>query len=352
MSEHLPWHDKRIYEDTDALRVATLPTIRLQDEKAAGQFLRSGKLVAFPTETVFGLGANAFEESCIQAIFEAKGRPTDNPLIVHVASSGDLGIVARDVPQIAWKLLEEFSPGPLTVVLPKADAISYQVTAGLETVAIRIPGCEVARKVLQHSQIPIAAPSANRSGKPSGTRWQSVLDDLDGRIDAILCKNTTSVGLESSVVDCTSQHPVLLRPGSIGLEDLRRIDPKSTSLAESNVAINSSVSSPGLRHPHYQPTAELVLFEDLGQLDSEPTIVGGRTLLLALDTDEAVHLPDFLKLSEKIFYESVDQFGAEFYEVLREADRMKMEKIFCQLAPNIGLGVALRDRQLRAAGKK
>ncbi len=189
-----------------------------QLDKAA-EILRSGGTVAFPTETVFGLGASCLQPHAIEKIFEAKGRPSDNPLIVHLYSTQQLHSICRHVSTVAQSLMQKWTPGPLTIVLEKSDAIPDSVTAGLDTVAFRFPKHPIARELLRIVDAPIAAPSANRSGRPSGTRWQSVLEDLDGRIDAIVCEDGCDLGLESTVLDLHSQ-PL----GSFGLAAFRSIN--------------------------------------------------------------------------------------------------------------------------------
>lgn len=327
-------------------------TLVLTDIDQAAALLRSGGVVAFPTETVFGLGADATNAQAIQRLFNAKGRPSDNPLIVHLAARDHWPRVARSLPPIAARLLERFAPGPLTVVLPKQPAIQAAVTAGLDTVAMRIPAHSQARQLIELAGVPVAAPSANRSSRPSGTTWQSVLEDLDGLIDAVLCGDTCEVGIESTVVDCTTQPPRLLRPGAISLSRLQAIAPE-IAIADRD---SPQVNSPGLRHPHYQPQAELQIVENAQQLERLlverfPGPDRERRLALCgyagLDTTQLSHQ---LGLARQ--FASVESYARHFYEFLRGADRLGLQSIFCQAAPTGGLGDALNDRMRRAAAPR
>lgn len=225
----------------------------------AGEVLRRGGLVAFPTETVYGLGANALDPQAVGRIFVAKGRPGDNPLIVHVAQGESLAGLAREVPEVARRLMAEFWPGPLTLVLPKTERVPAEVTAGLPTVAVRMPDHEVALGLIAAAGVPVAAPSANRSGRPSPTTAAHVWEDLHGRVELILDGGPTGVGVESTVLDVTGPVPVLLRPGGVALEELRR--------AVGEVAVDPALhggkvarpKSPGMKYIHYAPRAPLTL---------------------------------------------------------------------------------------------
>ncbi len=321
-----------------------MKTVRLDDPGEAARYLRRGKLVAFPTETVFGLGVDASNSAAVGRLFDAKGRPSDNPLIVHVGQVEAWPLAARQLTPVAKRFLAAFAPGPLTVVLPKNRQICSEVTAALDTVGVRIPGCELAREMLTLAAVPVAAPSANRSGRPSCTKWQSVLEDLDGRIDAILCHNPTTVGLESTVVDCCLEPPTQLRPGAISLQELCVIVPDTKPLGSH---IEGVTQSPGLRHPHYQPHARVVLFE------SDPAELGlrGEALLkLSCCGLSAPHHANTFLLFRK--YANTADYARNFYEFLRESDRQGASLIACQLAPLEGIGLALRDRQLRAAAPR
>jgi len=329
-----------------------LATQRLRSIHAAAELLRAGRLVAFPTETVYGLGVDATNTAAVERLFVAKGRPSDNPLIVHVASPQDWPRVARKMTESAAAFLDAFSPGPLTVVLPKHPAISPLVTAGLDTVGVRIPACLQARELLQAVQQPIAAPSANRSGKPSCTTWQAVLEDLDGRIDAVLLGTISAVGLESTVVNCCGTVPVLLRAGAISLADLQNVVPETIALDRAGMSAAQPLASPGLRHPHYQPAARVQLIDQCIDITlperSSQTAVHGVTYPAAY-AGLTPH-PLAKQFALHATYATVEEYAAHFYEFLRRADRLQVEVIYLQRASEAGIGEALRDRQQRAAG--
>ena len=214
----------------------------------AADFIRAGEVVAFPTETVYGLGASVFDETAIARIFAAKGRPGDNPLIAHIAAVEQLELLAREIPPAARLLIDNFFPGPLTVILPKRDEVPLLATGGLATIGVRMPDHPLAHQFLQACGVPLVAPSANISGRPSPTTWQAVYQDLNGRIACILCGEPTRVGLESTVVDCTAVMPVVLRAGAITIEQLRTVIP-GISLADHR---ESAVpKSPGMKYRHY-----------------------------------------------------------------------------------------------------
>ena len=303
--------------------------------------------MAFPTETVFGIGADATNREAVKKLFAAKGRPSNNPLIVHLDDGGHWSRAATQLPQVAEAMLDTFCPGPLTLVLPKLPTISDQVTAGLATVGVRIPNHPVAREILRVAAVPVAAPSANRSGRPSGTTWKAVAEDLDGRIDAIFTADSASIGIESTVVDCCGPFPVVLRPGAITLEQLQQVAPQTREFGVDEkrhmVVSGEQVNSPGILHPHYQPSAEVFIVEvpPVGiSLDvSEVSAFCGMEGFDGLDA---------FALSR--IFGSLEDYAAGFYEFLREVDRQSFEKVFVQTAADEGIGRALRDRQRRAAG--
>ncbi|MEM9660594.1 MAG: L-threonylcarbamoyladenylate synthase, partial [Planctomycetota bacterium] len=310
-----------------------MKTTLIQSTSEAAELLHAGKLVAFPTETVFGLGVDATSDDGVRRLFDAKGRPGSNPLIVHVSDASQWSQVAASLTSIAEALLAAFAPGPLTVVLPKRAEISSLVTAGLDTVGLRVPDHPVAQEILQLAGIPIAAPSANRSGRPSGTRWRTVLEDLEGRVDAVFQQDGPSLGLESTVVDCTGLTATVLRPGAVTFEQIRRILPEASDYAPT--AENSDttdVRSPGTLHPHYQPRAEVRL------VDSPDSIVlasGDRSAYCGLQA-----VDDASQFALACVFETIDDYAAGFYEFLREADRQSVSLVYVQLAPGEGIGQA------------
>ncbi len=222
--------------------------------RKASLIIRSGGTVAFPTETVYGLGANALDGEAVAKIFQAKGRPADNPLIVHISSREMLNMVARDIPALAFKLMDAFWPGALTIVLKRKEGVPDITTGGLDTVAVRMPDNEIALSLISEAGVPIAAPSANISGMPSPTKAEHVIKDMDERIDAVIIGGETRLGVESTVIDLTVTPPALLRPGGLSLEDI------IGAIGEVNV-IEESVKSPGMRYTHYSPKTKLILVE-------------------------------------------------------------------------------------------
>lgn len=229
----------------------------------AGNLLKNGEVVAIPTETVYGLAANALDKTAVEKIFKAKGRPQDNPLIVHICDFEDLSKITSEIPESAFTLAEKFWPGPLTIIMKKGDKIPFEVTAGLSTVAVRFPSHKYARAVIQAAGVPLAAPSANLSGKPSPTTAQHVMRDMSGRIPMILDGGECEVGLESTVIDLTGDVPVLLRPGAVTLAELRealgKVDVNPKILEE--VDDGEAVASPGMKYKHYAPSAPVVIID-------------------------------------------------------------------------------------------
>ena len=332
-------------------------TERIRSASEAARIIQQGGLVAFPTETVFGLGVDATNTAAVERLFAAKGRPSDNPLIVHLSEPSAWPLAASELTPHAKALMDAYTPGPLTVVLPKLSSISPLVSAGLETIGLRVPSHPIAQSILQAAGVPVAAPSANRSGRPSTTTWRSVLEDLDGRVDAVFCHDSDSIGIESTVVDCCGDVPVILRPGAITLEQVQRIIPGAkelrakelragtlpiTALPDDQVGLDDRVRSPGLLHPHYQPRAKVQLINsphrEMIQSDQSVAYCG-------LDGFEGA---DQLALS--VVFTTVEEYAAGFYEFLRDVDRHSISLVFVQAAPRDGLGQALLDRQRRASG--
>ena len=300
----------------------------------AAEIIRGGGLVAFPTETVYGLGAAVFEESAVLKIFEAKQRPADNPLIAHIGNIEQIRELAASIPVSAAKLIEAFFPGPLTVVLKKTPRVPDAATAGLDTIGIRMPGDPTAAKFLRACDVPVVAPSANVSGRPSPTTWQAVLEDLDGRIDCILKGDATEIGLESTVVDCTGTVPVILRAGAVSLEKLREIVPEVELLGGTSEGI---ARSPGMRHRHYSPRA-LVKFYKTGSLKAIP---GTRRAFIGLGRPEESF--ELIRVCD-----SADQYAHDLFSFFRECDRTGIDEIYCEEVDEKGIGTALMDRLRRA----
>jgi len=310
----------------------------------AAELIRAGGLVAFPTETVYGLGADALSPIAVARIFEAKERPRGNPLIVHVTDATALDQVAVQVPDRAREVLASFWPGPLTLVLERAPAVPLITTGGLDTVAVRAPAHPVAQALIRAAARPLAAPSANRSGRPSPTRAQHVLDDLGGRIDLILDGGATSVGLESTVLDMTTEPPTLLRPGGVTLEHLE------AHLGRVRLATSDDEAagrSPGLRFRHYAPRAKVVLIEaGTGEVAVVSWLDSGKSV--ALMTQRTIAL-ERRGLRARVMPLDLEAYARELFDVLRELDATGVDAIFVEGIAEVGLGRAIMDRLRRAA---
>lgn len=313
-----------------------MKTTLTTDPREAAAFIKRGGVVAFPTETVYGLGASVFDEGAIAKIFVAKGRPQDNPLIAHIAAIKQLPHLVGEITTAAHAFISVFFPGPLTIILPKAPGVPLVATAGLETIGVRMPRHPLAQEFLQACGVPLAAPSANLSGRPSPTTWQTVTEDLDGRIDAILCDEQTEVGLESTIVDCTGTAPLVLRAGAVTLEQLQTVV-STTSLAVPDDA--SVIRSPGTHHRHYSPQARVMLVDDSRLADDGPTAA-----YIGLD-------PPHPKQEFGLQYVCTDleDYAHELFLFFRMCDEAKISVIYGQTVAETGLGLALMDRLRRAA---
>jgi L-threonylcarbamoyladenylate synthase len=296
-------------------------------------------VVAFPTETVYGLGANALKSRAVRAIFSAKGRPSDNPLIVHIADPADIHRVAKRVPTAAARLLKKFSPGPLTVIVPRGDHVPSEVTAGLDTVGVRCPRHPVAHRFLKACGVPVAAPSANRSGRPSPTTWQAVAEELTGRILCILKGGASRVGLESTVVDCTTRIPVILREGAITLEQLREVMPAIR--AGKRATGRATPRSPGMKYRHYAPGPRVVLVD--GPQDV-PAGEADHAAYIGLTSRGFPKRPILVVTSR-----GVQAYARKLFHFFRACEKAGVRTIYCQRVASRGLGRALMDRLQKAA---
>jgi L-threonylcarbamoyladenylate synthase len=313
----------------------------------AASILRAGQLVAFPTETVYGLGADGLNPIALNQIYAVKGRPSDNPLILHIASRDQLSLVAADIPTIAHRLVQAFWPGPLTLILPKTSRVPDLATAGLTTVAVRMPAHPVALALIHAAQKPLAAPSANRSGLPSPTTAQHVFDDLRGRIPLILDAGPTHIGLESTVLDVTCTPPVILRPGGIAREDIEAVAghlPEVMSEAQRR-------RSPGTRYRHYSPHARVLLMED-AQAETLQAAVAkalqhNERVGCLLHRLEPTQLPPLVKVIR--ISSSVTDYAQGLFSALRALDGLGLDVIIVEGVAEQGLGVAVMDRLRRAA---
>lgn len=313
-----------------------MKTVVTSRPERAARVIVSGGVAAFPTETVYGLGAHVFDEDAVRAVFRAKGRPDDNPLIVHVADRRMIGTVAARIPEHARKFLRKFFPGPLTLVLPKRPEVPAVATAGLSTVGVRMPAHPVAQAFLRACGVPVAAPSANRSGRPSPTAWTAVVRDLGGRIPCVLRGPRATVGLESTVVDCTGRVPVVLRPGAITLEQLQRV---VRGTRRATARDRRQGRSPGLRHRHYAPEADVVI-RDPG------SVIRGRGGAWAYI---GLHPPRGVKGMKVLRCRDVEHYARELFHFFRRCDQAGVKTLVCEAVPEQGLGVALMDRIRRAA---
>jgi len=322
----------------------------------AAEVIRRGGLVAFPTETVYGLGADALNPDAVARIFSAKGRPAHDPLIVHVAEAADLSRVARAVPEMAQRLAAHFWPGPLTLVLPRADIVPLIVTAGGPTVAVRCPAHPVALALIRAAATPIAAPSANRFGEPSPTTAQHVLDDLAGRFDLLLDGGPTAVGVESTVLDLTRDPPTILRPGGVTREALE-VELGRVATLEREAREAGALASPGLLDRHYAPRAELWLFTGprervlaaMRQYAREAAQVGRRVAALVADEDLAALADAPLTLQSVGPAADLALVARNLFAALRNLDMQGVDVILARDFGRRGLGLAVHDRLTRAA---
>ena len=334
----------------------------------AARILREGGLVAFPTETVYGLGANGLDVDAVTSIFAAKGRPADNPLILHIASLEAIHGIVKEMPPLAIRLAGAFWPGPLTLVLEKAAHVPPVTTGGLDTVAVRMPSHPVALALLDVAGVPVAAPSANRSGRPSPTEAAHVITDLFGKVDVILDGGPTGIGVESTVVDCTGAKPIILRPGGVSKEALEKVigevdlDPHVLAAQEVETG---PVRSPGMKYKHYAPKAPAVLVE------GEPPGLFQRLTELARELEAQGQQVGLMVSSELMQYwqdQAIDSGGwqiacmgsranpgeiaASIYRCLRDLDQMSVAKIIIEGVPTSGIGLAIMNRLEKAAAHR
>ncbi|MCD6157644.1 MAG: threonylcarbamoyl-AMP synthase [Euryarchaeota archaeon] len=318
--------------------------------KIAAKKIKQGGIVAFPTETVYGLGANALDEFAVNKIFRAKGRPPDNPLIVHVSSIDQVDILWRDIPEVAYTLMERFWPGPLTIVLPKREIVPYNVTGGLDTVAVRMPKNEIALKLIEYSEVPIAAPSANRSGRPSPTRAEDVLEDLGNSIDVVVDGGKTEIGVESTVLSLVHDPPAILRPGGLPLEEIRKVIPNVIVHPAALGEFSGRPESPGMKYRHYAPSVPLVLVRKnlLDNVLKKELSKGKKIGLLSL---ECLKISNEKNVLLKCFDGNLRIMAKELFSALREFERLGVNIIIAVEPPLEGLGLAIYNRLKKAASE-
>ncbi len=325
----------------------------------AAELLRAGEVAAFPTETVYGLGANGLNEEAVAKIFAAKGRPSDNPLILHIAKTEEIFPLVSEFPEKARKLAEAFWPGPLTLVLPKSAAVPSIVTAGLDTVAVRFPKSDIARALISSCGFPIAAPSANASGRPSPTRAEHVLADLDGKIPLILDGGACEVGLESTVLTLTPK-PTLLRPGLVTREMIEGVLNEPVAVHAAVLAeANGDAPSPGMRHTHYAPSAEVyvvsgetleAMAEKIRRRCAEFERIGRKCAIFATEQTQTFYFSkNYVIMGNRNNPESI---CARLFALLRGAEGAGFDVIFIEAVKAEGAGLAFMNRALRSAGFK
>lgn len=372
--------------ETKRIVIKDRKNIKDEELAEAAEVLRSGGLVAFPTETVYGLGGNALDEDAARKIYAAKGRPSDNPLIAHISCAADLAPLVKEIPTAGRKLMEAFWPGPLTMIFPKSSRVPYGTTGGLDTVAVRMPDDPVAGRLIALAGVPVAAPSANTSGRPSPTTADHVWQDMNGRIDMIIDGGPVGIGVESTIVDVSSPVPSVLRPGAITMEMLREvlgevtIDPAILGPMKEDIR----PKAPGMKYRHYAPEAELILVEAVedeaagyeavrgqggggccgqmgdGQVERmvgkvrelahEKLIQGCQVGIICTDESRPCYAEGTVRsIGARKSQESV---AHNLYAVLREFDDLKVEYIFSESFSEDHLGQAIMNRLSKAAGYK
>ena len=319
--------------------------------ETAAEIIRRGGLVAIPTETVYGLGANGLDETAVARIFDAKGRPQDNPLILHVAAPEEMEAICHDIPESAYALARAYWPGPLTMVLPVRDCVPRRTTAGLDTVAVRCPDCAITREIIQLSGVPIAAPSANLSGKPSTTTAEHVRHDHDGRIDAIVDGGPCRVGVESTIVDLTEDRPRLLRPGGITPEQLIAVlgDLVIDKAVTAQIDKDAVVRAPGMKYRHYAPQEPVIIVAGAREKAAEyiHRHYQPRDRVLCFEEE----LPLYVDCNPLSYGKEADvtTLSAGLFAALRELDDPSIGKVFARCPTGGGVAYAVQNRLKKAA---
>lgn len=324
----------------------------------AGKLIAEGELVAFPTETVYGLGGDALDPDASRKIYAAKGRPSDNPLIVHIAEFDDMKRVAREVPEQARKLADAFWPGPLTMIVWKSDAVPEATTGGMKTVAVRMPNHPVALELIRRSGCLIAAPSANTSGRPSPTEAQHVAEDLSGKIAMILDGGPVGIGIESTIIDLTEEKPMILRPGYITPEMLSEVLQEEVVIDPGIIAADDTrkPKAPGMKYKHYAPKAEMIIVDGaqdaviakINELTAAKRAEGKKVAVIATDeTKERYDAQVILSMGRR---SDEDAIAQHLYKILRECDELEVGEIYSECFQTPRIGQAIMNRLLKAAG--
>lgn len=340
-TEYISWDKENGYED-EAL-------------KRAAQILRDGGLVAFPTETVYGLGGNGLLADASRRIYAAKGRPSDNPLILHISSREELSAIVKNVPDVAEKLMDAFWPGPMTLIFEKADCVPYETTGGLDTVAVRMPSHEGARSLIREAGVPVAAPSANTSGRPSPTMADHVREDLDGKIDMIIDGGAVGIGLESTIIDVTGEIPVVLRPGHITKKQVEAV----TGQAEMDPGLSGNdpdvhPKAPGMKYRHYAPKADMTIYE--GTREETAAAINRQAAKYPADKVgilAAAETADCYTHGQVVVAGSRNEhtIGHGLYGALRSFDHMGVEIILSESFSGEEESEAVMNRLMKAAGQ-
>lgn len=330
-----------------------------EELQTACDILKRGGLVAFPTETVYGLGGDALKPEAAKQIYAAKGRPSDNPLIIHIADMEDLHQLVKEIPQKAKQMADAFWPGPLTMIFYKKDIVPLSTTGGLETVAVRMPSHPIAQALIRQSGVYIAAPSANTSGRPSPTKAEHVMEDLQGRIDMIIDGGQVGIGIESTILDMTEEIPVILRPGYITKEMMEqiigtvKIDP---ALLENSPESTIVAKAPGMKYRHYAPKGQLTIVEGemervitwINQALREHQKAGQKTAVIATEESKSKYNTEFVfSIGSR---QTEGSIAAGLYDILREMDHVGAEVIYAESFAQDRLGYAIMNRLLKAAG--
>lgn len=324
----------------------------------AGKLIAEGELVAFPTETVYGLGGDALDPDASRRIYAAKGRPSDNPLIVHIADFDDMKRVAREVPEQAKKLADAFWPGPLTMIVWKSDAVPEATTGGMQTVAVRMPNHPVALELIRRSGCLIAAPSANTSGRPSPTEAQHVAEDLSGKIAMILDGDPVGIGIESTIIDLTEEKPMILRPGYITPEMLSEVLQEEVVIDPGIIAADDTrkPKAPGMKYKHYAPKAEMIIVDGaqdavirkINELTAAKRAEGKKVAVIATDeTKDRYDAQVILSMGKRADEDAIAQ---HLYKILRECDELDVGEIYSECFQTPRIGQAIMNRLLKAAG--
>ena len=344
------------------IKKADAENINIDVINEAGAIIKRGGLVAFPTETVYGLGANGMDEEAASKIYAAKGRPSDNPLILHISDIKMLDGIVSDVPEAAKVLMDKFWPGPMTLVFRKRKEVPYGTTGGLDTVAVRFPSHKVALDIISSSGVPIAAPSANTSGRPSPTKASHVIEDMDGKVDMIVDGGEVGIGIESTIIDVTGDVPMILRPGYITkgmVEELVGpvlVDKVVTAKTVEEIGGDYKPKAPGMKYRHYAPKAELTMFdgnienvvEEINRLSKEASDSGKSVGIIA--TEETKDRYNFGKVVSIGTRKDEASIARGLYGILRDFDTMDVDVIYSETFYNDDLGQAIMNRLIKAAG--